>query len=928
MGNKKKKRHHRNGHRHTFQIRNKHKVKHSHTSRNNSVSKHANTQNTPHQQTQEQYLVSSTPPPDETLLCIPNSQSPSSQTCVTQNLSSTTSSCTTENQNVPICTPNSHTQSSSTSQTFITHDHTLSPDSTTSSNTTEIQNVQCHVTIEGSRIINIEKLNKYINDLTVHVSKCGGTTSLAGEKRYGLASILSSRCTCGYEIILESSNKVKGPLGYTRWECNLGAVWGQMTTGGGHSPLQETMSVLGIAVMNKPCFQKTENDTGKWWNMRLQEAMLEAGREEKRLAEERNDFHQGVPAITVIVDGGWSKRSHKHSYNAKSGVGIIIGQATGKLLFIGARNKYCSACTQGISSDEHECYKNWDDSLSEMESDIILEGFKKAEATHGVRYLRFIGVGDSSVYPTLLQYVPVWVRFITKMECVNHACKCYRASLEKLAANNTSYKGKGGLTKKMRKRLTSAARCAIKMHSKEQDKTKGLALLKRDLINGPYHCFGHHSNYSPDFCQAARSTNADASSDQPAENEENIAQSTNDNDCICGKSSFCIRVHATTYNGNFTTNLAESWMHIRSKFDGGKVINRSQSGSWQNRCMGTGLQQNLGKAWGPTVWSEMTTSTPNRIFVDVANTMHKQAESTRKRKSTDKSKENRRKSKYARTENSVMARKAYSRHDDGTCPDEVVEDVPPQYLEELKDGFYKTKVKVTPEEATGIEQETREQHASDMWQRERTVRVTASTVGSLLKMRTTTRPSKKVETMLYSGFKGSQATRNGTVMEQVSRCEYKTYQERRGHSITTFQTGLVISLNHPWLAASPDDRVFDPTATPQSGLAEYKNPYSVRDKTLEEACKISSFCLEKKENGYRLKRRHDYYYQVQCQLYCDDKSWCDFVLRTDKGLHVERIWRDAEWWDKQLPKLKSFYFDHLLPELACPRYHKGGIHDH
>lgn len=32
--------------------------------------------------------------------------------------------------------------------------------------------------------------------------------------------------------------------------------------------------------------------------------------------------------------------------------------------------------------------------------------------------------------------------------------------------------------------------------------------------------------------------------------------------------------------GNFTTNLAESWMHIRSKFDGGKVINRSQSGSW------------------------------------------------------------------------------------------------------------------------------------------------------------------------------------------------------------------------------------------------------------------------------------------------------------------------------------------------------------
>ena len=76
--------------------------------------------------------------------------------------------------------------------------------------------------------------------------------------------------------------------------------------------------------------------------------MIEAGQEEKRLAEERNDYHQGVPAITVIVGGGWSKCSHKHSYNAKSGVGVTISHATGKILYVGVRNKYCSACSQGI----------------------------------------------------------------------------------------------------------------------------------------------------------------------------------------------------------------------------------------------------------------------------------------------------------------------------------------------------------------------------------------------------------------------------------------------------------------------------------------------------------------------------------------------------------------------------------------------------
>ena len=55
---------------------------------------------------------------------------------------------------------------------------------------------------------------------------------------------------------------------------------------------------------------------------------------------------------------------------------------------------------------------------------------------------------------------------------------------------------------------------------------------------------------------------------------------------------------------NVTTNIAESWMHVRSKYDGRKVINRSQSGSWENRCMGAGMQHNMGKQWGPQAWKK------------------------------------------------------------------------------------------------------------------------------------------------------------------------------------------------------------------------------------------------------------------------------------------------------------------------------------
>ncbi len=197
--------------------------------------------------------------------------------------------------------------------------------------------------IQGSRIINLHRFQEYINELNTHCAQCDGSVSLSGEVRDGLASILSSCCsTCGHSITLKTSDKVKGPHGYQRWECNLAAVWGQMTTGGGCSQLEETMSIVGVPVMSKASFIQTERDIGEWWRTQLSESMIDAGKEEKRLAIERGEYHHDVPAVTVYVDGGWSKRSHKHSYNAKSGVAIIIGKATGKLLYLGVRNKYCS----------------------------------------------------------------------------------------------------------------------------------------------------------------------------------------------------------------------------------------------------------------------------------------------------------------------------------------------------------------------------------------------------------------------------------------------------------------------------------------------------------------------------------------------------------------------------------------------------------
>lgn len=381
---------------------------------------------------------------------------------------------------------------------------------------------------------------------------------------------------------------------------------------------------------------------------------------------------------------------------------------------------------------------------------------------------------------------------------------------------------------------------------------------------------------------------------------------------------------------NETTNLAESWMHVRSKYDGGKVIHRSQSGSWENRCMGAGLQQNLGKEWGPTTWSKMTNSPPNDIFTMTAKHSAEKKEKDKTRKSREDVKAKRRQMKYTRKDNSLAARKAYNRHDNKIEPDDMADDISPDILNEMKKSYYKTQIVVTKDEAIKIERATRDQVESEHWKDERMKRLTASKVGSIAKMKKSTKRGTKVNELLYRTFQGNEATRYGMLMEDTARTDYITYQ-RKNKNTEVFVTdcGLFISLDNPWLAASPDGMVQD-LNEPSVGLLEVKNPHSKRNMTLSEACS-PSFCLKEENKDaittYKLKLKHDYFFQIQCQLYCADKEWCDFVVRTEKDLYIERIRRNRIWWDKQLPKLKAFYEDALLPELVCPRFGKGAIRE-
>ena len=126
--------------------------------------------------------------------------------------------------------------------------------------------------------------------------------------------------------------------------------------------MEEQLACVQIPAITKVSFNELKRTLSRVFEQLAADSLLAAGREERALAIAQGNFHNGVPTITVVVDGGWSKRSHKHSYNAESGVGVIFGAATKKLLFVGVRNKYCSVCAISNRNNSpppsHQCFKN------------------------------------------------------------------------------------------------------------------------------------------------------------------------------------------------------------------------------------------------------------------------------------------------------------------------------------------------------------------------------------------------------------------------------------------------------------------------------------------------------------------------------------------------------------------------------------------
>ena len=227
-------------------------------------------------------------------------------------------------------------------------------------------------------------------------------------------------------------------------------------------------------------------------------------------------------------------------------------------------------------------------------------------------------------------------------------------------------------------------------------------------------------------------------------------------------------------------------------------------------------------------------------------------------------------------------------------------------------------LKLSLTQVVSVEKATRDQAKSRIWHQQRAGRITASRVKAAA-CTNIDKPSKSlIKAICYpnSVTFQSAACAYGCQHEDVARKNYKRNMSLKHTDVQIRQCGFFISNEHPFLGASPDG-VMSCSCCSGLTVVEIKCPFCCRDKSFDEKAVEGSFCLEQSPDGtLTLKHNHQYYYQIQLQMYCCNAAVGDFVVWRKGEILIERIEYDAMFMESVIHKTAAFFYKLVLPELV------------
>jgi hypothetical protein len=664
--------------------------------------------------------------------------------------------------------------------------------------------------------------------------------------------------------------------------------------------------------MSRKFYKVCHDEVAQGFEDAAELAMQKAGRLEREAATARGDVVNGLPFITVVADGSWMKRSYRTGkYDSPSGVGVIVGYHTGKVLFIGVRNKYCVICARasnkGEEPREHVCFKNWDSNKSStsMESDAILEGFKCSVEVHGLVYKHLIADGDSSVFQKIKDchpYDDVNV-VVKKIECRNHL---YRNVCNKVKAVAAT-KGRIGAIRKVIEGSTLRFRTAVAKavkHRQAQDVTEAVkrAELRKDILNIPSHIFGEHKECANRgyFCDGHRKVGE--INHVPELVQRGLYEKLMD---VVTQ----LTPHVESLLFDVDSNSVEQYNSIISKLIGGKRINFAQTNSYQARCAGAVVSYNLHAPLSRL--SQVMEKTPNAVAKNV--------ESKRRRRNLLRAERIRAEKERQQASGEPPARKAKratpATADQDYGPTAQRPDMDPEVYTAQMEQHLK-RLEEWRQEREAIERATLQQAESERWMLMRRKLLTASNFGRVCKMRPTTHSANTVKSLVYPRDLQLPALQYGRENEPKARRQIEAT-----FGVKVDKCGLFIDSETAYFAATPDGLIDD------DGIVEIKCPFSARELTPVEAIagKVGMVhTIFAKNDHARMNEKHAYFYQVQGQLHITKRQYCIFALWTPLGMKTVRIQRNDQFWtEKMEPLLTRFYKNCMIPEIVDSRFSRG-----
>ena len=340
-------------------------------------------------------------------------------------------------------------------------------------------------------------------------SKIDAVVDFSSKKGFAQKVLLSCEnvSDCGWSFSTYTSKSLNADE-CNRYDVNIRSIVAFREIGRGLSHIETFNRVMN---MPPPFSHSTYDDTIKdilpHYVAAMNDSMLNAADNVKLQATnaEDNIINEPPPQVDdifdcviidniindVSLDGSWRRRG----YASLNGFISAIERVSDKVVDIDVMTKDCRSCKHWNGKEKepeyekwlmtHDCLINHEGSSGSMETEGAVRIFNRSLEKNGLRYINYIGDGDSSAYKRVLVSNPYNDVPIGKLECVGHIQKRVGADLLTLVKENKgiSDRCEGKLTHKVINTLQNYYGTAIR-----NNKNTSLPQVKIAIAAVLHHC--------------------------------------------------------------------------------------------------------------------------------------------------------------------------------------------------------------------------------------------------------------------------------------------------------------------------------------------------------------------------------------------------------------------------------------------------------